>query len=228
MKNIFPSHRTDPYDGDFALIETILWENGAYFLLDLHIERLETSAAHFSFSVNKTHIIDALNTSSISFDPAEKYRVRLLLDRSGKSNITSDILEQVPGQTVKIAVSNERTDRDDVFLHHKTTNRGLYDTELAKYREKGFFDVVFLNREGEITEGAITNIVVQKGQDYWTPPLSCGLLNGVYRHYLLTTGKLPLKEKTLRREDLVNADRIFLINSVRKMVPAILGQQEDL
>jgi len=228
MKNIFPSHRRDPSTGDFALIETILWENGAYFLLDLHIERLGKSASHFSFPFNKTHIIDALNKLSISFDPAQKYRVRLLLDRSGESNITSGILEPIPGETVKIAVSTERTDRDDIFLHHKTTNRGLYDTELAKYREKGFFDVVFLNREEEITEGAITNIIVQKGQNYWTPPLSCGLLNGVYRQYLLSTGKLPLKEKTLRREDMVNADRIFLINSVRKMVPVMLGQLEDL
>ena len=208
---------------NFTLIETILWENGEYFLLDLHMKRLKKSAGCFAYACDRAPINKALENSAASFDPAEKYRVRLLLERSGKSRIRSDILDTPDTYPVKIAVSDKRTDKNDIFLYHKTTNRAFYDQELAKYRAKGFFDVIFMNQNGEVTEGAVTNIIARKGNDYWTPPVSSGILAGVYREYLLKTQNPPLKEKVLSMEDLKKADGLFLINSVRKTIPAELN-----
>jgi len=207
---------------DFALIETILWENGRYFLLDLHMKRLEKSAACFTFPCNAAVVAGALEDAASSFDPSGKYRVRLLLERSANLRIQSDDLDIMGAYPVKAAVSREKTDKNNIFLYHKTTNRALYDRELTKYRAMGFFDVIFMNRDDEVTEGAITNVMVQKGNDYWTPPVSSGLLGGVYREYLFEARILPLKEKVLSLEDLIKADRLFLINSVRRMVPAVL------
>ncbi|MFC1643738.1 aminotransferase class IV [Candidatus Omnitrophota bacterium] len=209
---------------DFSLIETILWENGGYFLLDLHMKRLEKSAEYFSFSYAKDDIASALEALAISFDLSRKYRVRLLLGKSGKLDVTSNVLDTTDKYPVKVVLSEEKTDKNDIFLLHKTTNRTLYERELAKCRAKGFFDVIFLNQEKEITEGAITNIIIQKSTTWWTPPLSSGLLGGVYRGHLLKTGEPPLKEKILYLEDLLSADKIFVINSVRKMVPAVLAE----
>ena len=83
-----------------------------------------------------------------------------------------------------------------------------------------------MNTDGEVTEGAITNIVAKEGGEYFTPPESCGLLPGTYREYLLRSGELPLKEKVLRVEDLKNADKLFLVNSVRKMLETRLSPPE--
>ncbi|RKY41733.1 MAG: hypothetical protein DRP85_05210 [Candidatus Makaraimicrobium thalassicum] len=216
---------------DLALIETILWENGAYFLPGLHMDRLERSAHYFAsrlasgslFPCNRPDIEKKLATLASHFDPSEKHRVRLLLKKGGELDLTSEILNTPDAYPAKIAVSDKRTDRNDIFLPHKTTNRLLYDRELAKYRADGFFDVIFLNQDNEVTEGAITNIMIRKGKDHLTPPLSSGLLGGVYRQWLLKTGELCLKEKILYRKDIQNADKIFVINSVRKMVPAVLA-----
>ncbi|MEA3489821.1 MAG: aminotransferase class IV [Candidatus Omnitrophota bacterium] len=210
---------------DFSLIETILWENGGYFLLELHMERLKKSAGHFSFPLDRSVLGQVLDNLAGSFDPSERYRVRLLLERSGNFNITSDLLENTDDPAVKAAVSDERTDKNDIFYRYKTTKRDIYEEEFKKYRAKGFFDVIFTNQDNEVTEGAITNIIIKKDGHYWTPPLSCGLLPGVYREYLLREGKLPLKEKVLYPEDLERADRVFLINSVRKMVEAVISEQ---
>lgn len=208
----------------FNLIETLLWENKKYFLLPLHMERLSKSCNFFSFPFNKQLISENLKTAAKFFDAPKKYRVRLLCNKSGGIELTSEILTELKPQTLKIAVSNKKTDKNNIFLYHKTTNRALYDRESAKYQSAGFLDVVFVNTENEITEGTITNIIIQQGQFYFTPPVSCGLLEGTFRKHLLNTKKIPLKEKILYKKDILNADKIFTVNSVRKMVPVILGK----
>ncbi|MBU0683230.1 MAG: aminotransferase class IV, partial [Candidatus Omnitrophica bacterium] len=62
---------------DFGLIETILWEQGSYFLLPLHFERLEKSAVFFGFRYDKKPLLQSLEKNSHIFNPEEKYRVRL-------------------------------------------------------------------------------------------------------------------------------------------------------
>ena len=211
---------------NFDLIETLLWEDGHYFLLDPHLERLKKSTQYFGFPYQESFISGALESSSSDFNLLKKYRTRLLLGRTGKLDISSEILDANNTVPAKVAFSEKKTDKGDVFLCHKTTNRALYDEELEKYRTMGFFDVIFSNQDGEITEGAITNIVIQDGEDHWTPPLSCGVLPGVFREYLLKAQVFPIKEKALRKEDLYKANKIFLINSVRKILPVVLDPQK--
>ena len=207
---------------NFSLIETMLWKKGEFFLLGIHIARLEKSASYFSFPFEKSDILKSLRYHSAAFDPMVKYRVRLLLSGDGKTDISSGSMELPSISEARTLISGKRTDRNDIFLSHKTTNRSLYDNEFVRCREAGYFDIIFTNAEGEVTEGAITNIIVKKSGLYLTPPLSCGVLPGTYREDLLTSQEIPLKEKVLLVEDLNGADEIFLINSVRKMVPVKL------
>jgi len=213
--------KTEP---DFDLIETMLWEKGIYFLLDLHLKRLEESARHFSYPFDKNGIVSSLKSVSGSLDQSKTCRIRLLLNKAGKCKISHDTIDDVPEMPVKVTISDKRTSRTDTLLQHKTTNRWLYDREHSKYRENGFFDVLFFNSDGELTEGAITNVIIKKEDELFTPPLSCGALAGVYREFLLHALGVPIKEKVLYLEDLKKADEIFLTNSVRKLIPAILSE----
>ncbi|MBU1784629.1 MAG: aminodeoxychorismate synthase component I [Candidatus Omnitrophica bacterium] len=206
----------------FDLIETMLWNNGSYYLSDLHLARMERSAAFFSFPFNKGELLAALKYKARSFDASKKYRIRISLDKDGKIKISAGSIKKALPAPVNIALSDKSTQKDNVFLSHKTTNRELYDSEFSKYRKKDCFDVLFFNEDGELTEGAITNVILRKDQEYFTPPISCGLLGGVYREHLMTCGEITIEEKVLRMEDLKNADEILLINSVRKIVPAVL------
>ena len=216
------SDRTE--EAFFGLIETILWENGKYFLFDLHMERLLGSARHFAIPADKEKIMRAIAEVSRPFSSREDYRVRLVLNKQGRPDVTYGVLDKAAGEAVKIAFSDRATDSEDVFLYHKTTNRALYDAASAEARAKGLFDMIFANKEGEITEGARTNVMVRKGKEYFTPPVFCGLLPGVYRAFLLESRQLPVKEKVLYKEDLLSADEIFVMNSVRKLLPAELAR----
>ena len=58
-----------------------------------------------------------------------------------------------------------------------------------------------------------------KGQ-YITPPVSCGLLPGTFRAWLLD--RMEIEEKPIKISEFKNCDEIFVINSLRKWQRAIL------
>ena len=74
--------------------------------------------------------------------------------------------------------------------------------------------MLFLNLRGEVTEGAISNVFVVKDCRWFTPPVECGLLAGVYRRHLLET-RPEIEERVMSLDDLRSADAIYLCNAVR-------------
>jgi para-aminobenzoate synthetase / 4-amino-4-deoxychorismate lyase len=197
---------------NFQLIETILWD-GDFSLLAMHLDRLESSAEYFNFSCDRLAITAQMIDASSLFQPLQRYRVRLLLNVSGNVTITATKLP-LDAPTGLIRLSPERTASKDVFLRHKTTERNLYESQYAEARANGFDDVIFLNERDEITEGAISNIFIQRAGKLFTPPVSSGVLPGVFRRQLLaTTGDAA--EHVLKLPDLESADAVFLCNSVR-------------
>ena len=75
-------------------------------------------------------------------------------------------------------------------------------------------EVILWNQNGEITEGCISNVVIKQSNQWITPPIESGLLAGTFRAHLLKTGKIS--EKKISIDELLAADEIFLINSLRK------------
>jgi para-aminobenzoate synthetase/4-amino-4-deoxychorismate lyase len=204
---------------DFQLIETILYSksdpDGHFYLLDLHLNRLAASAAYFDFPCDTTAIRQQLSALSGSLTESPQYRIRLLLYPDGRTTVTS--LPLVPSKpTGRIHIATERTLSTDLFLRHKTTRRRFYDQSYKDAVAAGFDDVLFVNERNELTEGAISNLIVRRGDKLLTPPLTSGVLPGIYRRHLLETN--PHAEETvLTLEDLRTADAIYICNSVRGM-----------
>jgi len=97
----------------------------------------------------------------------------------------------------------------------------LYQSEYKKAHEEGYFDVLFQNERGEVTEGAITNIYIKQNDILCTPPVESGLLNGVYRQMMLEEGRV--REKAFTLENLMNAEEIYISNSVRGLIRGYIG-----
>jgi para-aminobenzoate synthetase / 4-amino-4-deoxychorismate lyase len=214
---------TDPPQ-TFKLLETILWKpENRYCMLNLHLDRLIKSADYFLFPISTDFVESILKAQEVEFLKIGKsQRVRILLDEQGRIEINAEPLMPLGDSKIRIRFSSRATNSTDRFLFHKTTNRGLYDQELEVARSQGYFDVLFRNERGEITEGAITNIFAEKKGVYYTPPLSCGVLSGTYRRYLLETKPFPIQERILYEEDLKNADAIHLTNAIRGLLRAFL------
>jgi para-aminobenzoate synthetase/4-amino-4-deoxychorismate lyase len=207
LKSEFLTSRDEP----FQLLESILWIDG-YGWLPWHLERMESSATYFGFDFDRKAILAALEEKSKQLPCGERVKVRVLLDRSGAFSISHSSVEREAGQGTAI-VSESRVFSGDRFLRHKTTRRQLYDEQYARARRNGYDEVLFLNERGEVTEGAISNVFIEKDGQWFTPPVACGLLPGTYRRHLLETR--PVAEKTLQLQDLVSADAVYICNAVR-------------
>jgi para-aminobenzoate synthetase/4-amino-4-deoxychorismate lyase len=197
----------------FDLLETLLWD-GSYFLLHLHLERLQLSCAYFDISFDEAALRASLQQHSSTFTPLTKHRVRLTLSPGGTITITSAPLPIATPALCRVTLATTRTSSTDIFLRHKTTHRTLYDTAFATAQAAGFDDVLFLNERDELTEGAISNLFLRLDGRLYTPPVTCGVLPGIYRRHLLDT--LPAaQERILTLDDLHNAEDLLLCNSVR-------------
>jgi para-aminobenzoate synthetase/4-amino-4-deoxychorismate lyase len=184
---------------EFQLIESMLLEDGEYFLLERHLERLRSSAEYFGFRFPEEEINETLPRIA-----AGTFKVRLVLWKDGQ--IEPQISRIEKADSVKhIGLASSSVDTSDRFLYHKTTLRD-YSSE----------DVIFWNERGEVTESRIANLVVPIDGELYTPPISSGLLPGTFRAQLLEEGKI--KERVITIEEFQSAKEFFLINSVRKWI----------
>jgi para-aminobenzoate synthetase/4-amino-4-deoxychorismate lyase len=199
----------------FSLIESMRWDKEKGFhLLDLHLRRLAASAGYFQIPLDLKEVRRELTALEAKLCKGP-YKVRILLDLRGNLELSYQVLEEM-SLPVKVKLSARRVDAADLFLYHKTTHRHLYDKERKRANREGFFEVIFLNNRGELTEGAISNIFLLIRGQLFTPPLSCGLLPGVLRQHLLETGEV--KEKVFYPDDFSLAQKIFIGNSVRGLL----------
>lgn len=206
-------HRRTP---EFHLLESMLLEDGEWFLFERHIARIRASAKYFGFRLDERQMVDEL-TSLTRLHPKGCWKVRLLLAKSGEMISEAIELDELRSP-LRICLAAKPVDETDPFLFHKTTNRALYLTRMV---ERGDCeDQVFWNSAGKVTESSVANVVVSIDDCLWTPSQESGLLSGTFREELLARGEI--KEREIAIEELQAAREIFLINSVRRWMPAVM------
>ncbi len=221
----------------FKLLETMLWcgemENLSNFhfdnLIDLpkekaglgniilfneHLKRLCDSAEYFNFSYCGELIINSITQRCLGLK-CGKHRIRFLLNRDGEVEIQ---ITPIPDKNnfLVFDIATNAIDSNDVFVYHKTTFREVY--EKAKQQHPECDEVILVNEKGELTEGTKSNLLLRIHEQWFTPPVSSGLLGGVLRNYLVE--KRKVKERVLYTDDLGKASEIFFVNSVRGFQPA--------
>jgi para-aminobenzoate synthetase/4-amino-4-deoxychorismate lyase len=203
----------------FALLESLRWSpTEAYFLCDLHLERLRDSAIYFDYPFDMQRCRILLERLAKRL-PTHPHKVRLLLYKNGGLQISATPIDEPENlQPLWISPAKEPIDTSDPFYYHKTTYRKNYQNCIPVY--PGADEIVLFNEAGEVTETRIYNIVAKINGDWITPPVNCGLLPGTYRRYLIE--KKLIREGTITLADLQSASEIALINSVRLWRPAIL------
>ncbi|MBL4613366.1 MAG: aminodeoxychorismate synthase component I [Magnetovibrio sp.] len=204
----------------FQLLETLLWQRDRGFtLLDRHLQRLAFSAAYFCYPCDLDTVKQAL-LHSVEGHDEDSMRIRLLMDQDGALEIVATPHAPVGDAAPwRFVISDQTINTDNPFLYHKTTNRAFYDDERThQHSLTGCDEVLFVNQRGELSEGSITNVFLERDGQLLTPALSCGLLDGTLRRELIETGRAC--EAVLTPADLKKAERIWLGNSVRGLLHA--------
>jgi para-aminobenzoate synthetase/4-amino-4-deoxychorismate lyase len=200
----------------FSLVETLIWQRG-FPLIELHLDRLQDSASYFDFPFDRIATAAAIQVKAKSFNDRMPHKVRLLLNSEGGLHIEHEPMPAITArgrQPARVCFARQRIDPHDRFFFHKTTHRPVYAQAWKAAKDAGYDDVIFMNFDGQVTEGAISNIFIEHHRRWYTPPVECGLLPGVYRRHLLQT-KATTHERILYPEDLKAADAVYLTNAVR-------------
>ncbi|MCA0044079.1 aminotransferase class IV family protein [Celeribacter litoreus] len=179
-----------------------------------HLARMARTAEKLEVSFDQ----DAAERLMNAFQADAPRRMRLTLDRAGALELQDAPL--APSKDLfRVQLHETRLDAADPWLNVKTTERSLYDEARAALPQ-GIDEVLFLNTRGELCEGTITNVFLERDGEMLTPALSSGLLPGVLREEMLAEGRA--REAVLFEADLRAAQRLWVGNSLRGLIPAQL------
>jgi 4-amino-4-deoxychorismate lyase len=197
------------------------WEPATGFLrFERHLARLYASAAELGFACDPERVGEVLtNAVGRSGTPL---RTRLALSRNGDLTASALPYEALPADKVwKLRLARTRLDSADTLLRHKTSRRQAYTHARSEYLVTQADEVLLANERGELCEGTITTLFADfGGPALATPRLDCGLLAGVLRAEMLDAGKA--EEAAFSFDDLISARSIFVGNSLRGLITAIV------
>lgn len=106
----------------------------------------------------------------------------------------------------------------------KTSNYLGSVLALHEVKRTGAHEAIIVGPNGEIVEGATSNIFLVRGGELATPPIEAGILAGITRKTVLELAEqlgLRVQETTLHPHDLYRADEVFITSTVREVVPVV-------
>ena len=175
---------------EFSLLETLRWEEDqGFWWLEEHLDRLQASAEYFGYWCDRADVRAALESAIAAATGRRIVRLEMARDGTVSIELSDEELPPIDAEDadpVRLAVSHVPVSSRNVFLFHKTTNRKVYQTRRTGHPDAD--DVVLINEFGDVTESTIANVLIRVGDEWFTPPLTAGLLPGVYRRVLLEKG----------------------------------------
>ncbi|MDF2504032.1 aminotransferase class IV [Clostridium sp.] len=199
-----------------GLFETMLVKNNNILFLKEHMERINEGLKIIGIDkkVEPKEIIDSLKKLSFT-DGVLKLVVseKNTVFTCRKNNYTEDMYNK----GFKLKISELKRNKYSTITYLKSLNYLDNILEHDKCKREGYDEVLFLNTDNEITEGSVSNIFFIKNNIIYTPRVECGLLNGTIRKYILK--KYNVIEGSFRREQLMEADEIFVTNSIMGIMP---------
>lgn len=227
-------------DGVFEGIRTY---NGRVFMLEAHIDRLYRSAHAIALEIpiSKAEMIDAVVKTCKANQCSDGY-VRLVITR-GVGNLGLNPYVCKRAQIIIIAAKIQlysaelynhglrvvtsgtiRNHTEAISPNIKSLN--YLNNIMAKIEaiNAGVEEVVMLNPQGFIAEASGDNIFIIKGNHLLTPPVSAGALEGITRDVVMELARqseMIVRETTLTRYDLYNADEMFLTGTAAEIISVI-------
>ena len=220
-------------DGCF---ETMKVSKGKLLFADYHFERLFNSLELLQFTVPSFLTPEYLLANILNLTQKNHHeklaRIRLTIYR-GEGGLY-DPQNHVPNftiQTWELNPTNNLLNENGLVIDIFEKSRKVCDNYSAiksnNYlgyamaalwtKEQHLNDAILLNPYNRVADATIANVFIIKDGIVKTPGLSEGGINGIMRRYLLNQLPeiaVPVEESTLTIDDLLEADELFLTNSI--------------
>lgn len=221
-----------------GLFETIKCLNGRLILADEHLARLWKGMGIMKFEVPRhlspERLQDEIQSLVWKNGHERMARIRLTVFR-GEGGLY-DALNHFPNYIIETWALPETTGLNsnglvlgiypdvnksvDILSNLKHNNYLPYVMAALYAKEQHWNDAIILNSLGNICDCTIANVFLIKEGRIITPALEEGCVAGVMRKAVireLTVGSWQLVEKQVTVQDLLEADEVFLSNSIYDM-----------
>lgn len=224
------SNRAFKY-GD-GLFETIRVKDGKPLFLNTHFERLTNGLQVLKIEMGKKWTEEKFNyiiETIIGLNKIDKGgRIRFSVFRNDggyytpTDNSGSYLVEASPmkpneyefnNNGLNLGLYNSIRKPINDFSRFKCINSQLYVMASLYARENQFDDCIIINEAGNICETTNSNIFLLIKNTLYTPPLSEGCVNGVFRNYFIS--KYNVVKKPLTINHINQAEAIFLTNTIQ-------------
>ncbi|MDU3193521.1 MAG: aminotransferase class IV, partial [Finegoldia magna] len=191
-----------------GLFETIKVVERKPVYLEDHIERLENSMNFLGMSTKNIRENIKAEIENIDLD-TDCLRI-MVLDNNGDYDLfintrNTDYSNQKYTKGLKLKVLNQLRDKNNPLVYHKTNNYLLNDYLHKELLKEGFDEGIFLNQDGNVTEGTYTNLFFIQENTFIMPPVADGMLPGIFRKKLIEFLKINgynIIEKSIKLSDL--------------------------
>ncbi|MEG2892901.1 MAG: aminotransferase class IV [Clostridium sp.] len=118
---------------------------------------------------------------------------------------------------MSLTISKGIRNPKNILIYFKNLNYGENVIEDRRSKARGFDGCIFKNTNGYICETSYANIFFRKGNELYTPHLSCGILKGVMRDDIICFARengYTISKCFLTEGDIATMDECFISNSV--------------
>jgi len=218
-----------------GLFETMKMVKGNIINKVFHFERLfnglEVLQFEFPKNFNAVFLEEKINDLVKKNKHSASARIRLMLFRGNGGIFDPEnlhpnyIIESWPlpnemewnENGLVVDVFPEARKSCDSFSNLKSNNYLPYVMAGLYAKKNKLNDCIVLNSFDRVCDSGIANIFTVEEDTIFTPPLSEGCVAGVMRRWMLEKfdlKKYKIIEKTLSINDIINADELFLTNSI--------------
>ncbi len=219
--------KKEPLDSPIVFFESIKVDHLEIPYLNEHYERiskLSKAIGSAKFQYSKEQLKEKILTDFIAQN-IDSGKCKLIL------SLIDNIIQIIDVQSEKIdlEIYQDEVVRLTIYpipkpLHalsqFKQDSRLLYIDSIKYAHKLGAQQSIIINTNDEIVETSICNIYFAQGHILYTPPIESGCVNGIMRQELIYNHKA--RERTIKRSEIYNFDKIYISNAVRGIQEAIL------
>ena len=217
-----------------AAFETMRVYGGRPFRFAQHVARLASSAERIGLEQPSVAEIEELAQLALEKAGAPEAVLRLYWTPGspGGHHCAIALVSAIPGWIDEarargqrlVSLLHQRRSAPWLLPATKSTSYAVSIAAEAEAKARGAHDAVFVDADGIVLEGPVTNIWWREGDVLLTPSLEVGILAGETRAALLElaarTGQV-VAEGVFPLERLLAADEVFTSSSVREVMPVV-------
>lgn len=229
-----------------GLFETVRVEHGRPFRWDVHVRRLQRSAAALLAPVADADLPSGQDVQRLlEKNGLRAARLRLTVSAGSMQAAEADkrptvcltATDLVPydaalyDKGVAVILSPYRQCTTDPLAGHKTACYLPRLLALRRAHNARCQEALWFTEQNHLAEGCISNVLVVREGKLLTPPLDTPVLPGVARAAVLELAQdagLLCEERRLDINDLLDADEVLLTSTIMLVLPVIRVEKRDI